>query len=217
MAKNGKSQRGLGLTALLAGLLLPASPLQAQEVALAGIFGSKAMLIINGGEPEAVRIGESLEGVKLLSIQGEQATIEIGGQKKLLRIGHYAVNVPSDGKVVLTADARGHFYATGTVNGGSIRFMVDTGATMISIGASDARRLGLDYSRGQKGMAQTANGHVEVSRIWLDTVSIGGITLHQVEAVIHKSDMPMALLGMSFLNRTDMQRVGSTMTLRQRF
>ena len=72
---------------------------------------------------------------------------------------------------------------------------------MISLGASDARRIGLDFNRGQKGMTQTANGQSVVSKIQLDTVRIGDVTLHNVDALIHQTEMPMALLGMSFLNR----------------
>ena len=88
---------------------------------------------------------------------------------------------------------------------------------MISLGAADARRIGLDFNRGQKAVSQTANGQAVVSKIQLDTVRIGDVTLHNVDALIHQNDMPMALLGMSFLNRMEMQRDGSTMTLKKRF
>ena len=56
-------------------------PVWAQDVGLAGIMGSKAMLIINGGEPQTVPVGQALDGVKVLSIQGDQAMIEVGGRK----------------------------------------------------------------------------------------------------------------------------------------
>ena len=117
----------------------------------------------------------------------------------------------------MAADARGHFYTTGSINGASVRFLVDTGATMISLGTADARRMGLDFNSGQKGMTQTANGQAVASKIQLDTVRIGDVTLHNVDALIHQTEMPIALLGMSFLNRMDMQRDGNTMTLKKRF
>ncbi len=183
-------------------------------------MGSKAMLMVNGGEPEAVRVGESLGGVRVVAIQGDQVIVEVGGRKRPLRIGQHAIGAASadgSGKITLTADGRGHFYTTGTINGTSVRFLVDTGATMISLGASDARRLGLDFNRGQKGFSQTANGQVVVSKVKLDTVSIAGVTLRQVDALLHQNDMPIALLGMSFLNRMEMQHEGGTMTLRQRY
>ena len=192
----------------------------AQDVGLAGVMGSKAMLMINGSEPQSVAVGQSLDGVKVVSVQGDQVVVEIGGKKRPLRVGQHAIGAAAadgTGKVVMTADNQGHFFTTGTVNGVSVRFLVDTGATMISLGASDARRIGLDFNRGQKGMTQTANGQSAVSKIQLDTVRIGDVTLHNVDALIHQTEMPMALLGMSFLNRMEMQRDGSTMTLKKRF
>lgn len=199
--------------------LLPAAVL-AVDVGLAGVMGSKAMLMIDGGEPQAIRVGESLGGVKLISVQGDLAVVEVGGKKRPLRVGQHAVGVltgDEGGKIVLNADAQGHFYATGTVNGVSVRFLVDTGATMISLGASDARRMGLDPARGVRGMTNTANGQAMVTKVQLDTVRIGDITVNNVDALIHQSDLPMALLGMSFLNRMDMQRNGSILTLKKRY
>ncbi len=204
--------------ALLIGLVSGVAA--AQDVGLAGVMGSKAMLMINGGEPQAVAAGQSLDGVKVLSVQGDQAVIEIGGKKRPLRVGQHAIGAASgdgSGKIILNADGQGHFYTTGTINGTSVRFIVDTGATMVSLGATDARRIGLDFNRGQKGMTQTANGQSVVSKVQLDTVRIGDVTLHNVDALIHQTEMPMALLGMSFLNRMEMQRDGSTMTLKRRF
>lgn len=192
----------------------------AQDVGLAGIMGSKALLMINGGEPQAVPVGKTIDGIKLLSVQGDQVIIEVGGRKRPLRVGQHAIGVSTgDGsdKIIMTADVQGHFYTTGTVNGTSVRFVVDTGATTIALGPNDARRIGLDLRQGQRGLTSTANGTVVVTRMPLDTVRIGGVTLHNVEAVVLPTNMPIALLGMSFLNRMEMQRDGSTMTLKKRF
>lgn len=215
---SGTAKRHFTLLALCA-LVLPGTT-TAQDVGLAGIMGSKAMLMINGGEPQSVPVGKTLDGVKVLSIQDDQVMVEIGGKKRPLRVGQHAVGVSGgDGsdKIVLTANVQGHFFTTGTVNGTSVRFMVDTGATSIALGPNDARRIGLDLRQGQRGMTSTANGTVVVTRIPLDTVTIAGVTLHNVEAVVLPTDMPIALLGMSFLNRMEMQRDGSTMTLKRRF
>lgn len=195
--------------------------LAAQEVGLAGVMGSKAMLMINGADPESVAIGQSLGGVKVVSIQGDQVIVEIGGKKRPLRVGQHAIGASGggdgSGTIVMTADPNGHFHALGMVNGASVRFMVDTGASMIALGASDARRVGLDFNKGQKAMTQTANGTAVVSRHVLETVTIGDVTMHYVEAVVLQTEMPEALLGMSFLNRMEMQREGRTMTLKKRF
>jgi len=215
---SGRAKRyftlALLLSALFSGLVF------AQDVGLAGVMGSKALLMINGGDPQAVTIGQSMGGVKLISIQGDQAVIEVGGKKRPLRVGQHAIGAASpdgSGKITMTADGQGHFFTTGTINGTSVRFVVDTGATMISLGATDARRIGLDFNRGEKMLSQTANGQTVVSKLQLDTVQLGDITLHGIDAVIHQTDMPIALLGMSFLNRMEMQRDGSTMTLKKRY
>jgi len=212
----GKHKRHLTLLALC----LVTAGAAAQDVGLAGIMGSRALLMIDGGEPQAVAVGQSLAGVKVVSVQGDQVVVEIAGKKRPLRVGQHAIGAAAadgSGKIVMTADNQGHFYVTGSVNGAAVRFMVDTGATMVSLGASDARRIGLDFNRGQKAMTQTANGQTLVSKVKLDTVRIGDVTLHNVDALIHQNEMPMALLGMSFLNRMEMQRDGGTMTLRKRF
>ncbi len=219
MASKSISEWSWHSTLCLAACLISA-PVLAQEVGVAGLVGSKALLMINGAPPQSVQVGKVIDGVKLVSIQGEIVTVEIEGRKRSLKVGQHAVGLgnPADSEqVILKADGAGHFVTNGTINGASIRFLVDTGASMISLGASDARRLGLDFNRGQKGFSQTANGQTVVSKIQLDSVRVGGVTLHQVDAVIHQTEMPVALLGMSFLNRMEMQRNGNTMTLKKRF
>ena len=216
----GRKEKWTGHFTLASLLCLCSLAAFAQDVGLAGVMGSKAMLMVNGGEPRALAVGQTMDGITLLSIQGDQAIVEINGKKRPLRVGQHAVGSPSadgSGKLMLNADGQGHFFTTGTVNGVSVRFLVDTGATMISLGQSDARRIGLDVNKGQRGISNTANGQVAVSKVKLDSVRLGEITLHNVDALIHSNDMPIALLGMSFLNRMEMQRDGSTMTLKKRF
>ena len=209
--------RHSSLTFLLC--LLPGLAFSA-DVGLAGVISGKALLTVDGSAPEVVAVGQSIGGVKLVSVQGDQAIVEVDGKKRNLRIGQFAASGSAGGdggKVVLTADGAGHFVSTGTINGVSVRFLVDTGATMVSLGASDAKRIGIDASKGERGTSQTANGQVQVVKVKLDSVRIGEVTLLNVDALVHSNDMPIALLGMSFLNRMEMQREGSTMTLKKRF
>ena len=202
-------------------LLLLAPSAHAADVGLAGLFSGKALLTINGGQPRIVAVGAKTdEGVKVVSIEGETATLEVDGKKRVLRVGQNVASQPSGSgpaSVVLTADGGGHFLTTGNVNGTTIRFIVDTGASMVSLGASDARRIGIDISKGQQGMANTANGQAIVTHVKLDSVRVGEIVMNNVDALVHQQDMPFALLGMSFLNRMEMQRSGDTMTLKKRY
>jgi len=193
----------------------------AAGVAVAGVFPGKALLVIDGGSPKLVAIGQTTaEGVRVVAIDGEAVTLEIEGKRRVLRMGQNVVSQkgtdgPQEAKLV--ADSRGHYQVQGAINGQSVRFLVDTGATMVSLGASDASRIGIDWRKGQPGMAQTANGMARAWKVRLDNVRVGDITLNGVDGLVHESDMPIALLGMSFLSRTEMRNEGSTMTLKKRF
>jgi aspartyl protease family protein len=209
------------LCAALIGCLFATSSASAADVGLAGLFPGKALLTINGGPPRIVALGASTdEGVKVLAIGADGATLEVDGKKRVLRVGQNVAAQPSGrgpATAMLTANTAGHFLTTGSINGASVRFLVDTGASLVSLGASEARRLGIDASRGQRGITDTANGQAVVSRVKLDTVRVGEIVLNNVDAIVLPQDMPNALLGMSFLNRMEMQRNGETMTLKQRY
>jgi aspartyl protease family protein len=206
---------------VLALVCLSSSVLAGADVGVAGIFPGKALLVIDGGAPRAVAVGTTTpEGVKVLAIDGEMVTLSVDGQKRNVRVGQHAMAQKSDDErqqTILSADPRGHFYTMGAVNGKSVRFLVDTGATMVSLGTGDASRIGVDWRKGQPGMTQTANGQARVWKVRLDTVRIGDITLHGVDGLVHEADMPIALLGMSFLSRMDIRNEGSTMTLKKRF
>ena len=190
------------------------------NASVAGVFPGKALLVVNGGAPKAVPVGAALDGVKVLAIDGEVVTLDIDGQKRTLRVGQNVVSQKgSDDRqeTTLVADSRGHFVANGSVNGRPVRFIVDTGATMVSLGASDAARLGIDPSKGQQGTSQTANGQVRVWKVKLDSVQVGNITVHGVDGLIHESEMPIALLGMSFLSRMEIRNEGSSMQLKKKY
>ena len=113
----------------------------------------------------------------------------------------------------ISIDTRGHFVADGAVNGAPMRFLVDTGATAVSLPAADAMRAGVDYRRGTRIAMQTANGNAPAWVTRLDRVRVGEIEVYDVEAVVVETGLPVALLGMSFLNRVEMRRNGATMVL----
>jgi aspartyl protease family protein len=201
--------------------LLPAAG-WATEVSVVGLFPGKAVVVIDGGAPRVLSVGQNpVDGVTLISTDRESATLLIDGEKKTLGIGqHRAGPAPasSSQSATLTADSRGHFVVDGQINGGAMRFLVDTGATAISLSSTDANRLGIDYRKGEPELMGTANGTVTAYRVKLDTVRVGGIVVNNVDAaVLEGNPMPFALLGMSFLNRMEMKREGQTMVLIRRF
>ena len=194
----------------------------AQEgLVLVGVIGDKAAVLALGGrEPKTVKLGQTWNGVTVLAVEKDRATVAVKGEHRILQIGQpYRSSAVSTGhgKVTLAADTRGHFFADGAVNGVAVRFVVDTGATMVSLPRLEAQRLGLDYRHGQRGISNTANGPVPVYMVKLDSVRVGGIDLHNVDALVVDGGLDQALLGMSFLNRVQMERDGPTMTLTQRF
>ena len=197
-----------------------AFPAWAVDVGVVGLFPGKAVLVIDGGVPRTVPVGGSVSGVKLIAVSEGSATVEIAGKRQRLAIGQHA-HAGGDGggaqSTSLTADSRGHFITTGTVNGATVRFMVDTGATSVALGASDARRANVNLANGRPIMVQTANGVTQAWLVTLNSVRIGDVTLNEVEGTVHQQDMPVVLLGMSFLNRMEMKRDGQTMTLRKRY
>jgi aspartyl protease family protein len=196
----------------------------AQSVALTGVSGSKALVVIDGAAPRFLSAGQSHQGVKLLNLQGEAATVEVNGQRQTLRVGDAPVSVgrgaPAGGggqRIVLTADARGHFLPAGQINGKAVQFMVDTGATAVALSEADARRINLKFENGQRVGVNTANGQVVAHLVRLDAVRIGDVTVYGVEALVTPQSMGYVLLGNSFLNRFQMQRQNDQLTLEKRF
>ena len=202
-------------------LLVAAAPAWALDVQLIGTFGDQAaVLSIDGGEPRTVRAGQKFGPVSVISVGKDRATVDIDGKRRtLVRGEHYTSKSASDDRqsAVLAADGRGHFHADGAINGGSMRFILDTGATSIALPAADAVRLGLDYRKGRPATIHTANGPAPAWRVKLDSVRVGGIELQNVDALVLEQGLDVALLGMSFLNRVEMFRSGDSMTLKRRF
>ena len=206
-----------------AALLLACAAAAAQTVSLQGMLGRQALLVIDGAAPKGVAPGTTWRGVTVVSTSGDEAVIEVAGRRETLRVGETTGNVGAKGpvasgdRIVLTAGAGGHFVTQGTINGHTASLMVHTGATYVSLGASDARRLGLDYKRGEPGITHTANGNAPAWRIKLRSVRIGDVEIRDVDAVVSPQPMALILLGNSFLNRFQMKRDNDQMVLQRRY
>lgn len=185
------------------------------------MFGDKAaILVIDGGAPKTVKVGQKLGDLTVTAVEKDRATIEIEGKRRVLVRGQtYSSSGASSTaqSVTLSAGAGGHFMADGQINGGAIRFLVDTGASAVAIPASDANRLGIDYRKGRRATTQTAGGPTVMYIVRLDSVRVGGIELQNVEAFVIEQGLNVALLGNTFLNRMEMRLEGQTMMLTRRF
>ncbi len=204
---------------LSAGVLVCTSA-WATSVSVVGLFKDKAIVSIDGGKPRTLSAGQSVLGVKLLAADSNSASFDVDGKRRTLGMGQsFAGGAAAADRlsVSLTADARGHFAAAGSLNGYPMTFLVDTGATAIAISADEARRIGIDYKSGQAVGVSTAAGVVPAWRVKFNTVKVGGIAVNQVDGMVVESGLNVPLLGMSFLNRMEMKRDGQTMTLTQRY
>jgi aspartyl protease family protein len=194
----------------------------AQSVTLNGRLGSQQALLVIDGQPHAVTVGSSIKGVRVLAVSPTQAEVVIDGTRRTLLLGSGPVKVSdpatarSNSAIVLTAGSGGHFNTVGQINGKSVAFMVDTGATKVSLSQAEAERLGVDYKSGTKGLAETANGRVPVYGITLNSVRVGEVEVANVEAIVLPSAMPHILLGNSFLARFSMRRDNEVMRLEKR-
>jgi aspartyl protease family protein len=193
------------------------------SVALAGLMGQRALLVVNGKAPKGVAPGETHLGVKVVSVGDGQALVEIDGRRHTVRLGEAPVSVGtsrnegSGGRVVMMAGSGGHFIADGQINGRAARLMVDTGASLVVIGAAEATQLGIAYKSGQPTRMSTANGVVAGWLLKLDSVRVGDITVLGVDAVVSPEPLPFVLLGNSFLSRFQMNRENDQLTLSRRF
>jgi aspartyl protease family protein len=200
-------------------LFLTSAAAGAADVAVVGLFPGKAVLVIDGSGPYTVPVGSSRGPARVVAVDEGGATLDIGGQRLRLAVGAAPLRVDpaASARIAIAPDARGHYFAPGSVNGAPVRFLVDTGATAVTISAEAARRAGIDASRGQPVVVTTANGRVMARRVRLDRVALGTMELHQVDAIVQEGLGDVALLGMTFLNRTDLRREGDRLVLTRRY
>ena len=212
------------LTRLTLSLILIAycssAAVYAVNVKVIGLFTDKALLQIDS-QQKLLRKGETFAGVTLLSASGRGAVISIDGETRKLDLnqgiqGNYKKPDQSVSKIY--PDFQGMYYIAGRINGRTTRFLVDTGATYVTISGAHATSIGIDYRKGMKSFAHTASATIPVWQIKLDSVSIGGIKVPNVDATVIEGSQPhVALLGNSFLKFTRLQRIGNVMELEKKF
>ena len=106
------------------------------------------------------------------------------------------------GRVEVPRAPDGHYYLTLDVNGAAIEFLVDTGASQVVLNAADAQRAGIDTDNlAYLGRARTANGEVRTASVWVDEISLGGITDTGVRVWVNEGELEQSLLGMGYLQR----------------
>ncbi|HIC47857.1 MAG TPA: TIGR02281 family clan AA aspartic protease [Methylophaga aminisulfidivorans] len=191
------------------------------NIMVVGLFKDKAVVEVDG-QQHFLNVGEtSPEGLKLIAANSNSATFEINGEKQIFPLGDRINSnyIEAEKKTAVTLwPTNGMYTTTGNINGYTISFLVDTGASTIAMNAATASRLGIDYLRGQQVGIRTASGSSVGYKVKLDYVQLEQIKLHNVDAVVLDGEEPsVTLLGMSFLGQLDIQHNGERLDLRQKY
>ncbi len=191
------------------------------DILVLGLLKDMAILRVDGKQYK-LRSGETTpEGIKLITADSEQAVLEIGGRREVYRLGsHISATFSAPEKSgAMIRPVNGMYHVSGFINRQPVDFLVDTGASSIAINAKLARKLGINFRyEGEQGYSSTASGYARIYKLKLDSVQIGDIVLHNVEAAVLEGDFPTtALLGMSFLNRVNMKRDGELLMLEKKW
>jgi aspartyl protease family protein len=192
------------------------------RVKVLGLFPDKALLEIDGRQ-RLLRAGQvSPEGVRLLASDPREARVEVEGRQETLNLGTSVGGTfaaPESREVKIFRNPKGSYTTVGSINGRTVDFLVDTGASAIAMNRSEARRLGISYRvDGEPVGITTASGIVRGHRVTLDRVTVGDITLRSIDGLVIEGDQPeQVLLGMTFLNRVELQQEGTAMVLRVKY
>lgn len=201
-------------------LLFVSLTAQAVEINLIAIMGSKAMVEVDGAR-KLMEAGQSASGAKLLNVSADAVVFEAGGRKLTLSMDNRSIksNIsPEGGKKLVMPNDNGHFYAGLAINGLPLRGVVDTGATVLTLSSNHARAAGIDLSRATTGTAVTAQGTVATRQTTINTLRLGDIVLHNIDALVIDGQFPPTpLIGMNVLQRFTMQRDADRLTLIQRY
>lgn len=204
-------------------LSLALTALADTQVNVVGLFTDKAVVMINGGAPKTLSVGQTSDGVKLIAANSQSATLEIEGKTRQLSMGQAATVAASSGSassptVTLYANVQGHFVSECKINGATLKFLLDTGATHVTLNSGDAQFAKIDYKRGKLIQVATANGVVSAYSVTIANLKIGNISLSQVAATVLEGGSPsVVLLGMSALNRLEMKRQDIALTLTKKY
>lgn len=191
------------------------------NIVVVGLFRDQAVIEINHVQ-RSLKVGEqSPEGIILISADSQGAVLEKNGIQKDYLLGTQIsadFSPPVAQTVVSLWPTNGMYQTAGSVNGYSVDFLVDTGASAIALNAATADRLGLDFRSGKRIGVKTASGISSAYNVMLDSVQVGEITLHNIRAMVLDGKEPeRALLGMTFLSQLEIQRKDQRMDLKKRF
>ncbi|MCP4697572.1 MAG: TIGR02281 family clan AA aspartic protease [Gammaproteobacteria bacterium] len=193
----------------------------APHISVKALFKDKAMFYVDG-QSRTLTVGQtSPEGITLIAADSFEATLEVAGKRLVYTLGKsFSNRAPPPTKtknVRIAVDGQGMYRTMGFINGYSVNFLVDTGASIVAINSVEAERLGIDYKSGQPVSVSTASGIARAYGVHLDSVQVGEIIQRHVRATVILGSHPRyVLLGMTFLGQLDVHRTGGILELRKK-
>jgi aspartyl protease family protein len=188
------------------------------EIRVVGLFKDAAVLNINE-QRKLLRVGSEHQNVRLLAANSSNAMVEYHGKRYTLAMSSAPIRTgfKSSGAQAHLMSNGGTYSVSGSINGRMTSFLVDTGASYVTMSAYRAQSLGLDFTNARKVMVNTANGKTTAHVFRVKSVMIGGIELKNIEAaVIHNMPDDKVLLGMSYLSKVEMEQKNGLMVLKYR-
>ena len=192
-----------------------------EKLEVQGLFSNKVVLFIDGKRHILAAGKTSPEGVKVVSVNRNGAVLDVDGKQKQYNLGS-AISTSfaerKSQKETIFVNSAGMYMTFGNINGRSVRFLVDTGASAIAMNTEQAKQLGIRYDKvGIPAGVSTASGYEKAYRVRLKSVAVGGITETNVDAMVIDGNHPgPVLLGMTFLGRLNVEHSGNAMTLLQK-
>lgn len=216
--KSGKTLQ----RSLLGGLLCFALQAYADKIEVKGLLKNMVVLEVNGSM-RTLRAGQtSPEGITLIRSDQHQAVVEVQGKQHTLTlsrtVGGVEYQAPEKEIVRIPSGRGGHYSAPGRINNKEVSVLVDTGATTVAMNSQITEQLGIDYKHGERVMVSTASGSSQGYKILLNSVSVGSVTVHNVEAIIITGAYPQEiLLGNSYLAKVDFKVESGVLILQSKY
>ena len=206
------------------GTVVPQISLAIENITINGLFKDKVIVTIDGKQQILKKNKLTPEGVKLIKSNSKEATIEIDGISKVFtldeKIGNTFKTTSDDKntisirkKAIIKGDANEMYLTEGQINGKTVEFLVDTGATLVSMSSGLAEQLKIKYEKGNKVQMMTAKGPSIAYVVKLNKVKVGDIELYNIIGSVSDDMTGRTLLGMSFLGKLNMKREGKYMVL----
>jgi len=222
--KHSHRKMVLFVIAIFFSLTVSMRSVQAIDVVVMAIFGDMVIIKVDGTKHK-LRVGDKTpEGILLSEIDYDTIILKKGNKKSRHKLGGQVSFGKEGGRgrtpkkdQIAKIWPQGDMYVThGYINKFAVTFMVDTGATWIALSQDLAKRMGINYFKGEVGYAGTASGTTAIHKIKLNTVRVGDIVMHNVEAAVIPNLSGHVLLGNSFLKYCEMTRTKQVMILKKK-